>query len=88
MKVERVNNNTAALVSWTPLTLHQARGFPVYFVTYQPTVQVGQVVCTVNTVNTTEARVQIDDLDPTTKYIITVDVGTAGGKLRGTLAAG
>ena len=60
----------------------------MYFVTYQPTVQVGQVVCTVNTVNTTEARVQIDDLDPTTKYIITVDVGTAGGKLRGTLTAG
>ena len=64
----------------------------MYFVTYQPssqpTVQVGQVVCTVNTVNSTEARVQIDDLDPTTKYIITVEVGTAGGKLRGTLAAG
>ena len=60
----------------------------MYFVTYQPTVQVGQVMCTVNTISTTEARVQIDDLDPTTKYIITVDAGTAGGKVRGTLAAG
>ena len=88
VKVERINSNRAALVSWTPLTLHQARGFPVYLVTYQPTVQAGQVVCTVNTISTNDSRVVIDDLDSTTKYIITVDVGTAGGKVRGTLAAG
>ena len=33
-------------------------------------------------------RVVIDDHDPITKYTFTVDVGTAGGKLRGTLGAG
>ena len=87
VQVERVNNNRAALASWTPLTLHQARGFPVYFVTYQTSSQDGRVIA-VNTVNTTDSRVVIDDLDPTTEYIITVDVGTAGGKLRGTLSAG
>ena len=36
VKVGRVFSNRAALVSRTPLTLHQARGFPVYFMTYQP----------------------------------------------------
>ena len=60
----------------------------MYFVTYQPSSQVGRVVRAVNTVNTTETRVLIDDLDPTTKYTITVDVGTAGGELRGTHGAG
>ena len=88
VKVERVNNNRAALVSWTPLTLHQARGFPVYFVTYQPSLQVGRVVCTVNTVGTNDSSVVIGDLDPTTEYTISVNVGTAGGKLRSSLAAG
>ena len=88
VKAEWVKSNRAALVSWTPLTLHQARGFPVYFVTYQPSSQVGQVVRVVNTVNTTDSRVLIDDYDPTTEYTFTVDVGTAGGKLRGTLGAG
>ena len=90
MKVERVNNNKAALVSWTPLTLHEARGFPVYFVIYQPFSQVGRVARAINMVdvNTTNSSVLIDDLDPTTEYTFTVDVGTAGGKLRSTLGAG
>ena len=83
-----MNNNRAALVSWTPLTLHQARGFPVYFVTYQPSLQVGRVARAVNTVNTTDSSVLIDDFDPTTEYTFTVDVGTAGGKLRSSLGAG
>ena len=88
VKVERVNNNRATLVSWTPLTLHQARGFPAYFVTYQPSLQLGRVVYTANTVSTNDSSMVIEDLDPTTEYIISVDVGTAGGQLRSTLAAG
>ena len=88
MKVKRVNSNRAALVSWTPLTLHQARGFPVYFVTYQPSLQVGRVVYTVNTVSTNGSSMVIDNLDPTTEYTIAVNVGTAGGKLQSSLAAG
>ena len=86
--VKRIHNNRAARVSWTPLTLHQARGFPVYFVTYQPSSQVGQVARAINTVNTTDSSVLIDDLDPKTEYTFTVDVGTAGGKLRSSLGAG
>ena len=88
VKVERVNNNRAALVSWTPLTLHQARGFPVYFVTYQPSSQVGRVPRAVSTVNATNSSVVIGDLDPTTEYTFTVDVSTAGGEVRSTLGPG
>ena len=84
VKVERVNNNRAAFVSWAPLTLHEARGFPVYFVAYQPSGQTAGVDKTVS--NTTDSKVVIDDLDPTTEYTFTVDVGTAGGK--STLDAG
>ena len=88
VKAEWVNNNRAALVSWAPLTLHQARGFPVYFVTYQPSSQVGRVVHAVNAVSTTNSSVLIGDLDPATEYIIIVDVGTAGGEVRGTFGPG
>ena len=60
----------------------------MYFVTYQPSLQVGRVVYTVNTVSTNDSSVVIDNLDPTTEYTIAVDVGTAGGKLQSSLAAG
>ena len=60
----------------------------MYFVTYQPSLQVGRVVCTVNTVSTADSSVVIDDLDPTIEYTVAVDVSTEGGKLRSTLAAG
>ena len=44
VNVESVISNRSALVSWTPLTLHQARGLHVYFVTHQPSsVQAGRV---------------------------------------------
>ena len=59
----------------------------MYFVTYQPSLQVGRVVCTVNTVRTNDSSVVIGDLDPTTKYTVAVDFGTTGGKLRSTLAS-
>ena len=60
----------------------------MYFVTYQPSSQDGTVVRAVNTVNTNDSRVVIDDLDPTTVYTFTVDVGTVGGELQSTLGAG
>ena len=84
VNVERVSNNRAALVTWTPLTLHQARGFPVYFVTYQPSLQAAGAES--NIINTTDSEVLIGNLDPTTEYTFTVDVGTTGGK--STLDAG
>ena len=56
----------------------------MYFVAYQPSGQAAGVDKTV--INTTDSKVVIDDLDPTTEYTFTVDVGTAGGK--STLDAG
>ena len=84
MKFGRISNNRAAFVSWIPLTLHQARGFPVYFVAYQPSGQTAGAESTV--INTTDSEVVISNLDPTTEYTFTVDVGTAGGN--STLDAG
>lgn len=60
----------------------------MYFVTYQPSSQVGRVVHAVNVVNTTDARVMIGDLDPLTEYAFSVDVGTAEGQHRSTVGAG
>ena len=60
----------------------------MYFVTYQPSSQVGQVVRAVNTVSTTDAEVVINDYDPKSGYTFSVDVGTAGDKLQSTLGAG
>ena len=51
----------------------------MYFVHYHPSGQAAGI-------NTTDSKVVIDDLDPTTEYTFTVDVGTAGG--RSTLDAG
>ena len=61
----------------------------MYFVTYIPSsVQAGLASRDTNTVSTNDSRVVIDYIDPTTEYTFTVDVGTAGGKLRSTLGAG
>ena len=56
----------------------------MYFVAYQPSGQAAGVDKTVT--NTTDSKVVIDDLDPSTEYTFTVDVGTAEGK--STLDAG
>ena len=85
VQVERVISNRAALVSWTPITLHQARGFPIYFVTYEALAPGGRVSHAVNTAN---SSVIMDELEPMLYYAISVDVGTAGGELRSTLSAG
>ena len=87
--VKRIHNNRAAVVSWTPLTLHQARGFPVYFVTYQPNSNVGQMMPVFSTTfNSTKSRVVISGLELRIAYTIYVDVGTGGGRHRSRLGAG
>ena len=56
----------------------------MYFVAYHLTGQAAGVDKTV--INTTDSKVVIDNLDPKSEYIFTVDVGTAAGK--STLDAG
>ena len=60
----------------------------MYFVTYQPSSQVGRLARAVNTVNTTDSSVIIGDLEQTTEYTISVDVGTAGGEHRSLRGSG
>ena len=60
----------------------------MYFVTYQPSAQVGQVARAINSVNTTDSSVNISDLEQTTEYTITIDVGTAGGEHRSLRGSG
>ena len=60
----------------------------MYFVTYQPSSQVGRVARAINTVNTSNSSVIISDLKQTTEYTITVDVGTAGGEHRSLRGSG
>ena len=56
----------------------------MYFIAYRPSGQAAGAESTV--INTTDSEVVISNLDPTTEYTFTVDVGTAGGK--STLDAG
>ena len=82
-----INDNSAVHVSWTPLTLHEARGFPLYVVTYCPT-SLGRVSRDTNRVTTTNSSVVSGGLDPTTPYSFMVDVYTGNGTIRGDATAG
>ena len=57
----------------------------MYFVTYEALAPGGRVSHAVNTAN---SSVIIDELEPMLYYVISVDVGTAGGELKSTLSAG
>ena len=82
-----INDNSAVHVSWTPLTLREARGFPLYVVTYWPS-SLKRVSRDINSVTTTDSSVVIGGLDPTTSYSITVDVYTGNGTIKGSVTAG
>ena len=70
-------------ISWEPLTLHEARGFPVYYI-YLSTSS-GPVKREVEpTANTTDSRIIIDGLDSTKSYTVTIGVATGGGQYIGT----
>ena len=60
----------------------------MYFVTYQPSSKVGRVARAVNTVSTNDSSAIISDLEQTTEYTISVDVGTAGGEHRSLRGSG
>ena len=82
-----INGNSAVCVRWTPLTLHEARGFPLYVVTYYSTT-LGRVSCDTNRVTTTKSSVVIGGLDPTTSHSFMVDVYTGNGTMKGNATAG
>ena len=68
---------TSVNVSWAPLTLHQARGFPLYMVNIT---SMGRVV---KNFTTNETNVKVNDLNRNTVYFVTVKPLTRGGDLEG-----
>ena len=78
--VTRVDN-TAVRVTWTGLTLNEARGFPTYVVNIT---KEGEQVSFQRT-NTTSAVV--GGLMPHTEYSVTVQALTAGGTKEGPISA-
>ena len=69
---------SSVLVTWTPLSYIEARGFPLYLITY--TSDDGS---TSGSVNTTSSSVAITGLDPQYVYIFTVQVSTGNGNNKG-----
>ena len=80
-------NGTTIHVSWDPLSLSEARGFPIYIVTLIPSSLVGsRATRQINddgiiTVTTNETDIVIDGLDPDVEYSLTVAVGTSSGEI-------
>ena len=70
-------NSTAISVSWNPLTLQKARGWPVYVVYLLSNSQ--QTACDFRSVDTSDSSVVIGNLNPTSYYSIVVQVSTAAG---------
>ena len=70
-------NSTAISVSWNPLTLQEARGWPVYMVYLLSNSQ--RTACDFQSVDTSDSSVVIGNLDPASYYSVIVQVGTAIG---------
>ena len=78
--VTRVND-TAVRITWTTLTLNDARGFPSYVVN----VTIGGMEVSTHSTNSTS--VVVGGLMPHTEYSITVQALTSGGTKEGPLSA-
>ena len=73
--IKTVWSGNSLSISWEPLTLHEARGFPVYYI-YLSTSS-GPVDREIEpTANTTESSIVIDGLDSSRPYIAAVEVAT------------
>lgn len=77
VSVSRVDN-TSMQVSWTELTLRQARGFPVYTVLYErSTGPVGRVSRQAASMpGVIRSPVTVEGLDPDSEYTVEVRVDT------------
>ena len=82
VKLER--SGTSVSVSWEPLNLFEARGFPTYTVTLEPSSSDDRVTRQSNNgvirVTTNESNIVVGGLDPKVEYDVTVSVQTAAGK--------
>ena len=83
IKFER--SGTSVNISWDPLSLFEARGFPVYKITLLPSSSDNRVTRQSNDgvirVTTNESNVIVGGLDPKVEYDVTVAAGTGAGDL-------
>ena len=80
--IKTVWSGNSLTISWEPLTLHEARGFPVYYI-YLSTSS-GPVKREIEpTANTTESSIVIDGLDSSQTYVLAIAVATNGGNVIG-----
>ena len=83
--VEFERSGTSVSVSWEPLSLFEARGFPVYTVTLVPSSSDGRATRQSNDgvirVTTNESNIVVGGLDPKVEYGVTVAVGTGAGEM-------
>ena len=79
---ERTDDDTIT-VTWEPLSLFEARGFPVYTVTLTPVFSRRRRQTSVDGVimiKTNQTNAVIKGLDPDVHYALTVTVGTSSGE--------
>ena len=83
VKLER--SGTSLNISWNPLSLFEARGFPVYTVTLETSSSDNRVTRQSNDgvirVTTNESNIIVGGLDPKVEYGVTVAVGTGAGEM-------
>ena len=65
-------------ISWTPITLAKARGFPLYVITYSPLSSHKHAAMQAST---NESYVVISGLDPSQSYSVVISVQTSGGSV-------
>ena len=77
-------SGTSVSISWEPLSLFEARGFPVYIVTLTPSSSDNHVTRQSNDgvirVTTNESNIVVGGLDPKVEYNFTVAVVTGAGE--------
>ena len=70
-------------ISWEPLTLHEARGFPVYYISlYDSSTRAKRGL--VNEYNSTEPPLTIPDLDSSQSYSVSISVENGEGEVNAT----
>ena len=80
-------SGTTVNVSWDPVSLFEARGFPIYTITLIPLLVAGNRATRqsnddgIISVTTNETDITIKGLDPDLEYSLTISVGTSSGEV-------
>ena len=84
--IEFKRSGTIITITWDPITLFEARGFPFYTVTLIPLSSVSSNGSAQpnydekTSIATTETDIVIEDLDPKIEYSLIITVETSSGK--------